>query len=529
MTHEPKIAALTALHERSLSPQGEARIERHLAACDACRRALAAMTLFERTTAAIRDAEAPELDWSRMELALAREARSLIDEQTITAKATAKHAERAMAEAAARETVKAAEAQRRTSVSPERRGNAGALGLVLAAAAALALVWAWPRGDEEVAGPSVPSVPSVPETSIPEPPPAVIAEVERAPLTAAVMLIAGRASARDDAQDERALDVGDELAEGATVIAAEGSELHLRIASNTGVVVRADSEAQLRAMREGDVGVELTRGGLVSVIDGATFGGASRFVVMAAEHRFEGRATHYEIELDDPTGVLRLRVADGEVTVHRPDGRVNIVSAPGSWSNEGLVARGVVEMPHGIGDDALAWPVLRVSHPGVVRWEIGDLEIDGTGQLGMRVGAGSVAIAGYDGAGRAFRTVADVGGDGMTIDASGLVSEAPRARTDGYLPQQDIQDVVQRGQLRLRQCYERGLRERPDLEARMRVQITVGLDGSVSRYRVVASDDLPESAVPDSMQSCVRNYVERWSFPPPRGGTVTFEAPLVFR
>ena len=114
-----------------------------------------------------------------------------------------------------------------------------------------------------------------------------------------------------------------------------------------------------------------------------------------------------------------------------------------------------------------------------------------------------------------------VGQDGVAIDADDLQAEPPRVR-EGYLPEDDIRDTVQRGLVRLRQCYEQGLRERPDLEGHLTVRITVGLDGSVSRVRVVGGD------VPDGMQQCVRNYSERWTFPPPRGGFVTFDVPLAF-
>nr|MDQ3034021.1 TonB family protein [Myxococcota bacterium] len=329
------------------------------------------------------------------------------------------------------------------------------------------------------------------------------------------------------------LRVGDELREGATAKAAAGSELHLRIASATGVALRGDSEARLVRMRAGDVGIALERGRIVSTVGqsfgGQSLGGESRFVVMASEHRFEGHATRYEIELDTPpaagtASVVRLWVGEGVVRVHRPDGRTDVVRAPGSWSSDGAAAElgGEVGRAHGIGDDTAAWPVLRVSHPDVVRWEVGDVAVGGPGELGMRVGAGQLAITGFDASGRAFRTVADVGGDGLTIDASGLVPEAPRVRADGYLPSQDIEEVMRRGLPRLRQCYELGLRARPDLEGTVVLRILVALDGSVSRARVVGGD------VPDELQQCVRNYAERWTFPPPRGGTVTFDVPLSF-
>lgn len=487
MNHSPKIAALIALQEGLLSPKGRARLEAHLAKCEVCREAQAAMVVYDRISVDIRGSKAPELDWENMARRLEKEI--AVDRAAIPAK-------------------------------PAKKSRFG--WPLLVAAAAAFFLWFLVDGGS--------SPPEIAERSSPRPSSTAVrshARIAREPQiiddtahwVATVMLSAGDVKVREGGF-EHAADVDDELAEGAAIHTELDSELHLRIAERTGIALLEESTARFAALRDGNVILALDHGRIASVVDGEVFRGSSRFIVMASEHRFEARATHFEVELEADS--LRLDVAEGEVAVHHPDGRVEVVRAPGHWSMNGSSSGGerALQRPYGLEDEAQA--VLRANRPDIVRWEIGDVAFEGRGQLAMRVGLGALSITGFDGEGRAFRRVADIGGDGLTIDALGLVAGAPRVRANGFLPEREIREVVERGQLRLRQCYEQGLRERPDLEGQMRVQITVGLDGSVMRYQVTSGD------IPVGMQACVRNYVERWSFPPPRGGTVTFEAPLSF-
>ncbi len=478
MTHSPKIAALTALHEGLLSPRGRARLEAHLANCEVCREAQATMAIFDSISGDIRASKVPELDWEKM-------------------------TQRLDAAIAADRPI--------SSQKPKKSKRLFWPLAVVAAAAALILRIAFdPQAPpERVEAPARSA--GIRITHDPQ----IIDDTEL--WVATVMLSAGDVTIREDGIEHEA-DIDDEIAEGAAIETELDSELHLRIAERTAIALLEESTARLTALQHGHVVLALERGRIAGVVDGEVFQSASRFVVMASEHRFVGRATHFEIELAPDS--LRLDVAEGEVEVHRPDGRVDIVRAPGHWSTNGSSSEDerAVQRPYGLDGEA----VLRANHPDIVRWEIGDLAFEGRGRLAMRVGLGGLSIAGFDQEGRGFRRVADIGGDGLTIDALGLVEDGPRVRANGFLPEREIREVVERGQLRLRQCYEQGLRERPDLEGQMRVQITVGLDGSVMRYRVTSGD------IPEGMQACVRNYVERWSFPPPRGGTVTFEAPLSF-
>jgi ferric-dicitrate binding protein FerR (iron transport regulator) len=491
VTHSPKIAALTALHEGLLSPKGRARLEAHLAICEICREAQGSMVLFERISGDIRTSQTPEVDWEKV-------ARRLDEKIAV---------ERAAMPAKA----------------PKKLRWGASLAVVSAAAALLYWISVDTDSPAMVEAPSPARLSRAPSRVEPTRRARIAREPQimddTAHLIATVTLRAGDVRIREDGIEHSA-DVDDQLVEGAAIETELDSELHLRIATRTGIALSEESHVRFAVLRDENVVLALERGHIASVVHAEGFRSSSRFVVMASEYRFEGHATHFEVELEADS--LRLDVAEGEVRVHRPDGRVETVRAPGHWSANGSSSEDgrTLQRPYGLDGEAQA--MLRADHPDIVRWEIGDLAFEGRGQLAMRVGLGALSITGFDEDGRAFRRVADIGGDGLTIDAHGLVADAPRVRANGFLPEREIREVVERGQLRLRQCYEQGLRERPDLEGQMRVQITVGLDGSVMRYRVTSGD------IPEGMQACVRNYVERWSFPPPRGGTVTFEAPLSF-
>lgn len=512
--HAPKIAALIALQERRLSPSAQARIERHLARCADCRQALAAIVLHDRIAEDVREAEPPAIDFSRMELALEREARAVAQQQRA-----------------------------------RRRRPTLAVAVAIAAAAVIGLALAWPQSGPEVADSRPAPAPRGRDTS--RDAERATPELPSAPLAATVTLVAGRGAqvVQSAGGDARAVVIDDVLSDATTLRTDTASEVHVRLAEGAGIVAHAGSELELarlrrsissedpssedpssedpsagRALDRGEVEIALRSGRVALTSGGPLFTAESRFVVVTSEHRFGLRVTRAEISLD-ADGTVQLAVAEGEVEVRDPSDRLlEVVRGPARWSSASAAGAPRVGAPHGISgvsDDHEGTAVLHVVHPDLVRWEVGDVAAEGAGELQMRVRAGEVAVAGFDGAGRAFRRVVVVGEDGVEIDDDDLRAEPPRVR-EGYLPEDDIREVLQRGRVRLRQCYEQGLRERPDLEGRLTVRITVGLDGSVSRARVVGGD------VPDGLQQCVRNYAERWMFPPPRGGFVTFDVPLAF-
>lgn len=472
--HSPKIGALQAYAEDLLSARGKARIEEHLAGCERCRRALAAIDLYRRSAAEIREAPAPELDWSRMNLALAREAKQIAEQQ----------------------------AQRARAVPREAM-----IAIGIAAAAILGLL-AWPK---EAHAPIAEEHETAPTESPIEP------VLEPAPVVlASVTLVSGRARAA-----ERSLEVGSDLVSGETIATEPGSALHAALADGSGFALAAATEIALGADGAA-IEIALRRGSLVAAVDPARIASGSRFLVLAAEHRLEAHGTRFEVMLE--AGVVRLGVAEGEVAVHAPDGTVTIVRAPDSWSSAGGEGETApIAAPYALGAEARAWPVVSVAREGIVRWEIGEYAVEGIGTLSMRAPPGELAVAGFDANGHAFRTVAIVGANGLTIAGEALVPEPPRVRQGTLDVEREVWPVIRSGARRLQQCYEGALRRSEPLEVRVNVEITVAYDGSVSRIRAL-------DEVPPALDECLQTHIARWIFPPPHGnGSFRFRAPFDFR
>ncbi|MCB9637574.1 MAG: energy transducer TonB [Myxococcales bacterium] len=79
--------------------------------------------------------------------------------------------------------------------------------------------------------------------------------------------------------------------------------------------------------------------------------------------------------------------------------------------------------------------------------------------------------------------------------------------------------IYQRG---IRYCYERQLKNNPDLQGKLSLRITIALNGRVS------SVEIEENGLNSAVGSCVKNAAKRWSFPKPKDDAVTIVLPLVF-
>ncbi len=93
----------------------------------------------------------------------------------------------------------------------------------------------------------------------------------------------------------------------------------------------------------------------------------------------------------------------------------------------------------------------------------------------------------------------------------------------GRLPPEVIQRIVRQSFGRFRLCYENGLRSNPDLQGRVGVRFTIGLDGNVGSVANGGSD-LPDSNV----VACVLRSFGGLMFPAPDGGTVLVTYPINF-
>ena len=453
MSH--KTAALIAYAEGLLSERGRARVERHLAGCEACARELAAIRLYDKLAAEARAHEPAEPDYAKMELILGREAKRVAGE-----------------------------------IRAGRRTRALALGGLALAAAALLAVYVWPRATAPLARHAPPEVTLAAGT------------VER---------IAGGARER--------VDVGARLGERDRLEVGADGTAHVRLSEGTGLVADASTSSVLARAREEEVRLLLDHGRVSSQV--APLSSGSRYLVLCAGYEVEVRGTRFAVFTLD--GGLGVDLTEGVVEVRAPDGSTIELRAPASWRSSGAETAAIEPAaPRAVGAGADEWPVLRLSHADVVRWSVDGTAVGVAGPLAMRVEPGERRVEGWDARGRLYSALVPVGTQDVALPEGELEAEAPRLRP-GFLPPEEIQRVVRGSSVSLRQCYERSLRQGPDVEGTLSLRITVGLVGDVQRVQVVGAP--AESTA--QLQACVVQIAEHWSFPPP-GGPVTFQLPVRF-
>ncbi len=481
--HRPKTAALLAYAEDALSPDGRRRLERHLfgaaadePGCDVCQKELAAIRLYDGLVDDV-EAEAPEVDFSRMELKLAREAQRISVEM---------------------------EQVKRPSRWPL---------FAAAAAAALLLAWlAWPAPAPQVAErPPAPAVPDPADDVAPAP-----AE------SPALMPVVTLASAAYRVDGQRApLVVGETVPEGARVATEPGGAAHVRLLDGTGFALHADAALSLTRAREDGVELTLERGAVSHAVTG--FAHESRYVVLAGGYEVEVVGTRFVVAYVETELSIDLR--EGALEVRPPEGETLRLEAPARWRSGGAAEGGAAE-----GDDeaevAAPWalsadePRTRVSlsHPDLVRWAVDGAELEGEAPIALAMRRGEHEVRGWDARGRLHTALLRVGDVPVEIDPGALVPEAPRVRP-GNLTTEQIAPVLQRGRRLIQRCYETALRRGGTVQSHIRLRVSVGHLGEVTRAQVLGLEGN------DEMTTCIGNYASRWTFPPP-GGPVTFEVPL---
>jgi outer membrane biosynthesis protein TonB len=84
---------------------------------------------------------------------------------------------------------------------------------------------------------------------------------------------------------------------------------------------------------------------------------------------------------------------------------------------------------------------------------------------------------------------------------------------DGDLSRAALQSVIDNNRAQVRNCYERRLKVNNVLQGDLKLKIKVGSNGQIAAATVGGS--LKDNEV----FGCVRSLAQRWSFPPPTGGT----------
>jgi len=94
---------------------------------------------------------------------------------------------------------------------------------------------------------------------------------------------------------------------------------------------------------------------------------------------------------------------------------------------------------------------------------------------------------------------------------------------EGQLDTRAVIFVVRHYLPQVRACYERQLRNEPQLRGQITMRFTVGAGGRVVDTQVVVN-----STGSDPLAACVSSNLRTWRFPEPEGGAVAFEYPFRF-
>ncbi len=147
----------------------------------------------------------------------------------------------------------------------------------------------------------------------------------------------------------------------------------------------------------------------------------------------------------------------------------------------------------------------------------GGTGIGGVGTKGLGGGGGGGTGAGYGtsvgnglGKGEGFRNV---------------TFEKENSVVKGGLDRSEVDAVVQENLSQIRFCYNRGLRNNPNLQGKVISSFTIGAEGRVTVSRLKDSNlGIPE------VEDCIKSRISMWQFPKPRGGgEVTVAYPFLLK
>jgi hypothetical protein len=312
------------------------------------------------------------------------------------------------------------------------------------------------------------------------------------------------------------------VAERSVIIADQASEAHVRFADGTGMVVEEHTEVKVVELREGRVTLELAHGTVANEVAHLQF--EDRYEVHAGPYVFRVRGTRFAVSRKAED--VALVVAEGVVEVVRGHRIEAVVEGPGSWQS-GFVVWGPerVRRPVALAEDAADWPVLRVRLDDVAhRVRIGGHDVRASRVLAMRVPVGATEVGVQGPEGELKTHLVDVGETGEVIEGAELVPNAPPPR-EGFLPPSLIAPPVRAGMRNLQTCHRQEARRGDPPSGVFSLRVTIGLTGRVQRAQLIQRAGEPPS---NTFRQCVTQEAQRWSFPPPTGGTVTFDQPLRF-
>ena len=148
----------------------------------------------------------------------------------------------------------------------------------------------------------------------------------------------------------------------------------------------------------------------------------------------------------------------------------------------------------------------------------------GGGLRGKGGGGGGKAVGIGDLGGR-------VGGPGKVGTGKMVKERVPKAIVkrsapdiDGTMNTNAVGTTIRRGMRAIRSCYQRGLKRNPSLAGKITVRIAVNTMGRVTAVYIDA-----DTVGDPQVTGCIKNYIKRWRFPPPEGGTAEIAVPFNFK
>jgi len=93
---------------------------------------------------------------------------------------------------------------------------------------------------------------------------------------------------------------------------------------------------------------------------------------------------------------------------------------------------------------------------------------------------------------------------------------------DGELDQKKLYRLIRRKKSAVQMCYERELKKNPGLSGKLRLRLTIALNGRVHEL------EFDTNTLNARVASCVRSLFKRWRFPRPKGSPVTVVLPFLF-
>lgn len=426
MTHSPKWRALIAYDSELLSSDGSRRLERHLQGCDVCSEALAEIRAYDEVAHEVRESPV-DVDFTRMEFALRREAKSIANRQRMKR----------------------------------------ALPFVLAAAAAALFI-----GARLMPGPVAPVAinespnPDVVETVVPEP--------ESPPVAGVVVALAGDVGERG---------IGAAVAEDESLRVETGS-LHVLMPGGSAFALSANSRVRTTRLREDELVLTLEEGRVTSDVRTGR-----SYYVDAPPYRIRVQGTRFEVRREGEQVAVTLD--EGTVEVLEGDTVVRHMEAPDRWSShEGFeaAAQGEVLRPHMEGLEGATLEL--AADENIVRWEVGGLQLRGA-HAALLTTPGEYDVVGFDANDRRYEAPFALLPEGGQLEPSDLraVRRAPRggylppeAISEVVRPSyRALQRCYER---ELRQ-------NNPGLHGAYALRVSVDREGAVSGVRVTTDSELP--------------------------------------